>query len=1017
MKPIKLEMTAFGSYKEKTVIDFRELGDCSLFLIDGDTGAGKTTIFDAMCYALYGVSSGTDKKVGDSSMKCQLADGSESMVVDYTFELGEKRYRVRREQRYTKTGNASTKNAHLWNVTGQEESLLSGPNLTEVNAAVEKLMGIGKEQFRQVILIPQGEYRRMLLANSRDRGEILRVLFNTYKERQLSDALKEKADKLKQESENEQQKRETLLESVHAADVDELKKRIEDGEALAASQAKACDELKISQDKANAEKNAADQLEKLFADSEKKAEIEHMLSGKLKEMEKRKEALARADEAARLEDSAYQRKTARDESKQKNEALINAREAAAAAKKEAEETNAIYQKQLAAKPEIEKDKIRLGKLDELRKKEEMLRPLIEGREAMEKELKKAVEAEKNAEAAALNKKNEKKRSMPVYEQIKTDVQLFDAANQRVKLLMGFIETSQSLDKANKKLEATKKAFDIADAAAKKAKEEQRAIEERLAYERSAFTAAQAYIMAEKLDDGKPCPVCGSTEHPHIAVMPDKMEKISDDIIEEDDSRLEAAKKRTENAEKTLNQAGQDKKSAEKEVELLQSQLESAPEKLDEELKNEQKKLAVATKAKKRLPEAEAWSKAIDPAIERAEAAYKEASKRRQEKDKELNNLLGRIEAGGEQYKGFPLYKAIDMINTDYYDLSHLIEANEKELNRAEVNKTNAKKILAKMNESLAAATEGANAAERAKKAAEKSFAEKLEAAGFIDEATWSEALSGELGVEEGRKAEHDRLDEFHNKMLRAEQDARTAAAKIEGKKRPDTASALAAYEKAQGAYKKAVENATAQKKDLDNYRDTLRAIEKSEKESAESERYARAVIDIARLASKGGGEDKVNFETFVLGAMLEDVMDAANRRLLVMSSRQYSLERGDHKGNGLGGLEMQILDHQTGMARELSTLSGGESFLASLSMALGLADVVQSYAGGVHLDTIFIDEGFGSLDDRTLDTVLKAFAELRKHDGRLVGIISHVDELREAIDTRLEVTKDPHTGSHAQFVH
>ena len=556
-------------------------------------------------------------------------------------------------------------------------------------------------------------------------------------------------------------------------------------------------------------------------------------------------------------------------------------------------------------------------------------------------------------------------------------------------------------------------YEQAEQAAKKAETEWQAARAELAHLRELAKEARAVLLAEHLEEGEPCPVCGATHHPKLAeavteIVTDEMLKAKEADVSGFEQRHQAAAARAQEKSGQL-------AAAKAEAEALVKQLAGRePAELAEELASVKTALQGAQEAAARYGslmrtierkhqeqaqqqeraaalEQKAAASAAEAAAAKALVQDKQAQLAGKELPAEPQELARQYQQREASWQAAE--KAAVAAEQDYHSLDTRYHAAQSAW------KTKREELLRSQQQAAAL---------------QQSFVGRLVQAGFADEAAYEAAL-------QGRWRASDYRDKVRRELLSHEQALHTARTNladcqktIEKLEKPDLAAMEDAASAAQAAWQQALRESSAAETVLRSWQKRQKDLDALREQSGElTQTYAR-ITGLSELASGKTGS-RVSFQTYVLHSLLDDVMEMANQRLLIMSRGQYELHAGQRqRANQQGGLDMEIFDHYSGYARPLATLSGGESFLASLALALGLADVVQACAGGVRLDTMFIDEGFGTLDSETLDVALKALFELQK-SGRLIGIISHVEELRSRIPARLEVTKTKSGGSTAHF--
>lgn len=869
MKPLKLTMRAFGPYAGETVIDFEKLQGRHLFLICGPTGAGKTTILDAMCYALYGKTSGD--RTGEK-MRSDYADSSERTEVIFDFMLGDKTYRATRSPAQMvdkKRGSGQTLAAMQASLSELEDGKEINTLRTGIEEAAGKLIGLNADQFCQVILLPQGDFRKLLVAKADEREAILKQLFKTQRFSDFKDRLKDRLDAKVREKMEKQTREDQILSSSGATDEKQLSQMVEE----------AGKELKEAQDIVKSREKESNEFREVY-------QKETALMGHFTELEK-----------ALKQDAALKNEEGRMKEMEASLSLIrSARELAP------------YFVQLdgitrEGKQEAVKLKTARADMETYSKLNETLEKRIQELDAMKE------------------KREEERKTALKMQDLVPKAKLYGAAVQALK------NAKNALSRAE---EETKR-LQAAAEAARKARDEQK---EKADAVRKSYIDGQAFLLAEGLEDGVPCPVCGAIHHPAPARGGDNVAKAED---------VERAQKEYERASAAYDRANDTK---EKHSTGAYAKAMSDHAKADAQMKT-----------LKEIPEAYR-----DPKYLEAESTRLLTDIREWEQDKET--AAAQLRKAGA-------------------DLS----ASQAACRNAEERR---EELVKKYRET------------------ESVLKEASDKAGFqsLDECKeWYKKKDTEESV---RKT----LEQYRADRKSTEERIKAEEQATAGKERPDMQALNEKSKALQDQLKKASERAAALKErteTLQKAASDARAIEKEMEDLRKEEGLIRGLYDLT-----SGKKTRITLERYVLGTLLDDVANAANLRLLSMSRRRYSLHRmTDESGLGKGGLSLEVSDSFTGRSRPANTLSGGETFLASLSLALGLADVVQSRQGGVRLDTMFIDEGFGTLDPDSLNSAMNTLIDLQ-NTGRMVGIISHVPELEERIDARLRVTP-AEKGSKAEF--
>lgn len=904
MTPIHLTMQAFGPYRDTAEISFSELRG-KLFLITGSTGGGKTTILDAICFALFCRATGGRRTWQD--MRNLSAGEDVPTTVDFTFSLGGEVYRFQRSWRWHKvrgSGRLEMRDEHQCSrKNGEEWELVVSGAEARVREYAQNLLGLTCEQFSQVIVLPQGEFRKLLLSNSTEKTKIFQTLFQTEKWEQITRCAQKLADDLGRQCGQLLSARQSILENENVQTVEELSQL---NQETAAEYKKSVAEAKKTENELSKTTLIIQKVNKLTESEETLARLgaqrKEAAAQKKTLEQKRQEALRQEGETARLEE---ERTAALQAVTQQGEQL---------------ET-------LSKLSALEKEKARLEK----------------EKAALEKEQR---EWEEKALAAAGNLEKGKAYLQDLNKKLKT---LPEAAQKAQELKTAFDLLTQ-FEEEKKQLESEQRGMKASQEAFARAKVNLSALQESLEKAQRAAKDDMAGHLAAGLRDGEPCPVCGAVHHPRPAEAGEKA------VTPEEEKRLKGLVKEAQGAfekaqgEFTAHQAraellAKTAKESEGKLAACGVSLKELPALLEAA----QKELAALQEDRERLPLAE---KRLAQREEEQKTAREQAA---QSKDKQgqWENKLSAVRAGyGSLLATLPEeWRGQDSAAAEK-GLRDRLAAGQARLEKLQQEIKEIREGAAKAGEALAAAA----AKEKALEAQEKEAAEqwekaKAEAPGAFDRQALEQALS------------------------------QLQAANREGLQR--TGSLL--------QRKQSLEKAAAKIRELED------AGREAQEEYAKTERIARFF--------SGKNPQNVPLKMYVLGVMLDDILSRANVYFTTLSSGRYQLNRKrEGSSRGYSGLELEIYDAYSGGGRNVDTLSGGELFLASLSLAFGLSDVVQSYSGGVRLESIFIDEGFGTLDEETLNTAMKALFEIQK-SGRTVGIISHVTELKSRIPAQIQITE------------
>jgi len=1018
MKPIRLVMRAVGPFPVEQVVDFRRLQDRSLFLVHGPTGSGKTTILDALCYALYGVCSGDDRD--PNRIRSDYALPSTATEVTLDFGLGRDLYRVYRrpeQQGIGKRGNQAKirADALLTKRTGIEDDSVEGGIVAvkpkEVTRAVEDLLGFKSDQFRQVVVLPQGEFRRFLASGSSDRKKILEVLFQTELYRRIEEALKAAAKEVADSTADARRQVSLILQNSGSETADELQQRQSLDRAKLDDILAKLDSLRkedeVARERLNHGKLILERLSELRSASEALAALEQRVPA-VSDKRATLDAARKAEAITGREEAVNKRIAEVDLALKKIRTAQKTLERTEAAKCEAE---VDLKRESGRQPERDRLKQKLGQLDllteqvsELDTARKRLSLAEQGFAAREAELvaaAKAVEKAKSLLDDNQHRTSELDRTVARLELLRHQVQ---EADRNWKLGKELGRRRGELNIAEEQLRKVAVLLDQARHRAARAREEFKQLE-------ANWIRGQAAILARDLAPGIPCPVCGSTEHPSPAIS--EVELPDEQVLKEKNAELE--KQRSE-ADRIV----EERLRLEKEVARLSEAVKSTADSLGER--------AVVTVA-----EFQRESKELGAELRKAEDAQIALASLRESATKNCETLeraqqenqeaLDRKNAAFADRKAARADATVRLsgIPEDLRDVAALGRAkNETALSlkrlelafeKAQQALSTADRAVAASQAALQAANEAASEADMQVRVARDEFTSGLTSAGFSDYATY---LVSKKSKSETRRLQEE-IEQF-DQALAAARDRRARADKAAvGLESPDMKALEETASKSAADLAKAQEQRIGLAKEIDWRQKQVDELTLHAAELDALERKYAVLGRVSEVAS-GTNRERTTFQRFVLAALLDDVLRAASDRFLIMTNRRFSLQRvpAPVDRRMAAGLDLEVEDAYTGTCRPVASLSGGESFLAALSLALGLADVVQAYSGGIRLDTIFVDEGFGNLDSDALDLAFRALIDLQR-SGRLVGIISHVSELQERIDTRLEVMPAK-VGSIAKFV-
>ena len=1020
MKPLYLTISAFGPFAEKTEISFEKLGEQGLFLISGDTGAGKTTLFDAICFALYGEASGSNR--GIDSVRSDFAVPAAKTYVEFTFLHQGKQYKVTRNPAYQRPKlrgegmtNESADAALYRQENGETETLATG--FIPVKNEIETLLGVDARQFKQICMIAQGEFLKLLYADSTERGGIFRKVFHTDLYADFQKKLKE-AEKEKRVDYEDGEKR--LLQYFLQMTGRELQKTdLHQGKELLEEQKRLFLEKQELQQEKETKQNALEtSLQKLElslaegketallfqkadeAEQEWKNYSTHLMEKELETALLKKQRIA-LDVVYSVEQEGSKIRKTRDIWKQ-------AYQENAEKLYQTEERLLELQKKLdlflQKKPVLEEKRITLQKLQEekgrYRQKEILEKELTqliqkieeqEGQLASLKETQVADKAKLEEWQKTILEKEKLQAEWNLQEQNlhrkKEQIDAMDALLERQKTIR---ERDQELRKLAQGYLVVEKKWAEAKAAADLAE--------------TLFLREQAGFLAENLEEGIPCPVCGSVHHPDKAALTGNAPT---------EAEWKQKKELLEKTAQKRQQLGEEGKAEKEKLLLLKDTLQKDCEKLQvslEDIPAERENYVSSYQDMKRTMDAlQEQITTAEALIPQKEALEQKISEReidillKEEMLTEVKALKQKKQGESELLQaqlGALTVAEIEDTCTALCEELKSVEKEEQELQAAWQKNREEKERYSALREQAEKETK---IAERQYQTAEKQMQEILLAQGFASYEEYQEILPERSELEQ---AEEDNRKYFSDLAL-MKQKANTLAQQCEKKTQKDL-SVLEEEKRILLAEK------NQQKEELDALKQENAVFENllknAEKELIFREKVMREYAPVQELSRTANGElpgkEKIAFEQFVQGFYFQKILQAANLRLKDMTEGRYVLLHAQKAANkrSQAGLEVEVLDHYTGKSRSVRSLSGGEAFKASLCMALGLSDVIQAHAGGVRIDAMFIDEGFGSLDDRSREQAVEVLQKLSYGD-RLVGIISHVSELKETIDKKIIVKK------------
>lgn len=919
MKPLKLTMSAFGSYAGKNVIDFTGQQQ-GIFLITGDTGAGKTTIFDAITYALYNQTSGGERN--GNMMRSQYAQPETETYVELEFLYRGQTYRVRRNPDYKITKTLKNGKIREQKVPHSVElTLPDGTVFPEkknaTDAKIIEILGLTADQFSQIVMIAQGDFLKLLYTKSDERKMIFSKLFRTDIYWKIQENLRRKSmemDERIQENDRafEQEKSRIIpLPESEELPLDELVERLRE-------------RLKDALKEQNLRRANVEELNKKITKYE---EINKLFVSLEKIRQTGKELEARQAE-----------------SKERRQQIENARKA--------DKVLVAEQQNLRQQQAVEQSAQAIAKMGEtLADDQEMFETLkTQLQEAEAKQKREAADIQKKMLAleqsfpsyeALQNARSEEQQAKKVWEDLgKTSEESFH------KKEAGIAALKEQQKRQEQIVEQTKKNWEQTSLSASESAKHYEHMYE-------AFLKEQAGILAENLSAGCPCPVCGSTVHPDPA-------KLSDHAVTE----LEV-----EQAKKT-------RAAAEEKRDLAYAAFEAE--------KTEKQKLAQA--------------------VEKEEADFVLAQTIAKQQRKEAEQNYASLQKTAEQIREKLVYPSLAEAKKQYAAMQKALEAAEQEIAKKRQKVSELAEAMNTLKGQKLAEEENQKTAKKLAVKTEKEYAKLLEKSGFVSEETYHLAILPERSRSKLEREEK----EYESQCLRQQSEQKLLEKQVNGKTYTDTTELNEQLKAEKQALKEAektyMELHTAYENDRSVLQNCAVYLEKGKK----LEREDQVIKSLSKTANgRLSGSAKIDFETYIQRQYFKQIIHEANKRLLTMSNHQFILKLKEEANTGRKtneGLDLSVYSLVTDSERDVKTLSGGESFLAALAMALGLSDIVERSAGAIHPDMMFIDEGFGSLDAQSRQQAIEVLAELAG-DSRMVGIISHVTELKEQIDRKLVVNR------------
>lgn len=1007
MKLHKLTIKAFGPFAKTEYIDFSDLGDHPLFLIDGPTGAGKSSILHAVCYALYGETTDEDRK--DMGVRSDNAADDVITELSLEFSIRGQHYRITRiptQQRKAKRGDGFTEQkseAHLVKILedGEEQTLVT-KKVKDANEQIKIIVGLSAQQFRQVMVLPQGKFRELLLANSTERQAILSTLFQTEIYQRIEQLLKIKAGNIEREYARFKEQINEALNEVFVDGKESLTATLN----AAKFKQEELNQAKLAVDKqrqlSNNKLETAEAIAKLFTHKALKQQALTEHAGHKNSVEQKRKQLTLAKQAnlispkyhelqqgqVDLQSNAEQYQRAKQNQQQLTKNVAQATKLLDAASNQYQQRDNLvnqgtmlqgYKQTLAGLAQLyqHSKQCQAQEQKSITKQSELKQQLSQNSQRSEKGLQVIHDLHRELQGKA--------------QMVRTQQTL----QQQTNCLTVLHTVDKNIANQQIKINQLAAAFEQVKTQFEQAKYNANHVE-------MLWHSNQASILAQTLKTDAPCPVCGSIEHPEPATSSTEMANASKDhvdtarneesrlsqILADADKKLSATKQQLTQLEhqkqqlsndlgdsfnKTLAQINEELSSVTKQIVELETKESNLPkwQQKQQELQEQLTPISSSiAELERTIPTLQANTVAALTKLQTAEQALPEQYRNQAELDAAITNNRVHVEN---------LDNNLRNAQQQHHKASNDCSAINATIEQIAASKT----LLSEKVNSLTA-----------------SWQQALEQSAFDHDAAFKQAIMANELTEQLSG----QIKLFDRTLQRLENELSVLADQLNDKTEPNLEQLQAALSEQQTLYNQAEERWVLAQNQHRKLQDTLTKITRIEAEQEDNKKQFEVIGTLASAAS-GKGNVKVSLERFVLGDLLDSVLAIASKRLHIMSKGQYRLVRqdeGTQKRNVTAGLDLAIDDAYTGKTRPVATLSGGESFMASLSLALGLSDVVQQRSGGIQLDTLFIDEGFGSLDQESLQLAIQTLIDLQE-TGRTIGIISHVSELKEQMALRIDV--------------
>lgn len=1027
MRPLILKMTAFGPYKDTEIVNFTELEDNRLFVISGATGAGKTTIFDGISFALYGQASGEDR-ANIRALRSHFADDATQTSVELTFEIKNHIYRIYREVPYTKRNNKNETPAkcQLFELKdGDETPVVDRQMVTEINKKIEEIIGFTQAQFSQIVMLPQGEFRKFLISDTENKEVIMRKIFKTDQYQKLVTKLKEQRDDIHAKLQGEEQQKRAVLEHIKTViPLRESKLRnvlqqdtylVEQVvEALIEEQQYYDDQVEEAK-KQYEEKfqqherllttyHEAKSIHEQFDTLQQKNEFYQQLHAQIshyKEQHERVELGERASEVVPIEERYLELQK---EASVEQRAYTESVETLKAEKLKFEQVKQDYEEIEKQQSTYENQKTERYHLQQLKPKIEQLQAhqhqyqtLQQSSEATKerlqeinnrftKHIEQIEQVEKQVEQGeyAIESLDEQREQLTVLNTICEKLQQYVEGTSQLKEMIQTKETHQQLHEEAK---------------------------EKYAHIKQQWLVTEAVSLAAELHEGEACPVCGSVEHPNKAH--ENIEGVSEEALQKAEQHVHQC---SEQYQFSAAQVATLKRQLAEQYEELQqfnivtnhmSEVKQEKQIERDALQSEVQQLMEQRKQVENLRQQLRQLKQVEASVRAEKEQLTHENVQLEEREKYLSTSIQQLtEEIPSSLLNLQVYtdtlktveKEIEMYEEKWKQLQVRFDEHRQAYLTAENHETFKKDLLQTITKRL---NEG-----------EKKFQEAVQEAEFASTEAYESAKLDRHTIQTLKRE----IEQFKEQYNLVREEIRDLQTKLANKERLDLDQLAKELQSLKEAYEQALQFVNEQQHVKRTIEQSVQQLEQIVGRTGKLEKKFGQVEELYNLI-RGQNEAKLSFERYIQIEYLEQMLQSANERLHQLSNGQFELLRSDRQEERgrQSGLGLDVYDAYTGQTRDVKTLSGGEKFNAALCLALGMSDIIQSFQGAVSIETMFIDEGFGTLDEESLVKAIDTLIELQK-TGRMIGVISHVEELKAAFPAILEVSKTKEGYSQTSFI-